>query len=60
MVVHSINSGSVGNSYALEINGKYLLLDCGVPYKQIAQALDFKMTSIVGCLLTHEHGDHCD
>lgn len=59
MVVHSISSGSVGNSYILEVGDQYLILDCGVPYLDIAKAIDFKMTKVLGCLLTHEHGDHC-
>jgi phosphoribosyl 1,2-cyclic phosphodiesterase len=58
MTIHSINSGSSGNSYVLEIDGSYLLLDCGVAYQEIAKTIDFKMSRIVGCLLTHEHGDH--
>lgn len=53
-----INTGSSGNCYAVAVEGKYLLLDCGVPYARIAQALQFKMSSVVGCLLSHEHGDH--
>lgn len=59
MILHCISSGSVGNCYAIEINDRYLLLDCGVSYHDISKALDFKMSKIVGCLLTHEHGDHC-
>lgn len=58
MELKIINTGSVGNCYAIVVNGKYLLLDCGVPYIQIAKALQFQMASIVGCLLTHEHQDH--
>lgn len=58
MIIHSISSGSVGNCYALEVNNKFLLLDCGIAYAEIAKALNFKMSSVIGCLLTHEHGDH--
>lgn len=58
MMLHSISTGSSGNCYALEMGGKYLLLDCGVPYMEIARSLNFKMLNVHGCLLTHEHGDH--
>ena len=58
MIVHSVNTGSAGNCYILEINGKYLLLDCGVPYLEIARTIDFRAVNIIGCLLSHEHGDH--
>lgn len=53
-----INTGSQGNCYAIVVNGKYLLLDCGVPYLQIARALEFNMSNVVGVLLSHEHEDH--
>lgn len=58
MYIHSVNTGSVGNCYILEINGEYLVLDCGVPYMEIARTIGFRVTKIAGCLLTHEHGDH--
>jgi len=58
MLIHSISTGSSGNCYILEINDTYLLLDCGVPYMEIAKTIDFKVYKIIGCLLTHEHGDH--
>ena len=58
MTVHSINTGSIGNAYILEVDNQCILLDCGVPYVEINKAIDFKMTKIIGCLLTHEHGDH--
>lgn len=58
MFIHSINTGSSGNCYVLEVNGSYLLLDCGVPYMEIARTLNFQVGKIVGCLLTHEHMDH--
>lgn len=58
MIIHSINSGSSGNCYILEIDDSYILLDCGVSYKSIAQTINFQMSKVKGCLLTHEHGDH--
>lgn len=58
MLLTSINTGSSGNCYVLEINGNQLLLDCGVAYMEIARTLNFKVSKIVACLLTHEHGDH--
>lgn len=58
MTLHSINTGSIGNAYILEVDNQCILLDCGVPYIEINKAIDFKMTKIIGCLLTHEHGDH--
>ena len=36
-----------------------LLLDAGIPYKQIQQRLNFRVSELAGCLVTHAHGDHC-
>jgi phosphoribosyl 1,2-cyclic phosphodiesterase len=36
-----------------------LLIDCGVSYRAIQEAMDFKTHSLAGCLVSHGHGDHC-
>lgn len=53
-----IGSGSSGNCYLANINGTQLLLECGLPFKTIQKALNFKLSSIEACLVTHEHIDH--
>lgn len=59
MKLHIINTGSVGNCYVLESkSGEMLLIDAGVTFKKIQEAVKFKWNSVVGCLLSHEHGDH--
>lgn len=60
MKLHIINSNSQGNAYILEANnGEALLLECGVTFDRIKKALNFKLSRAVGCLVTHEHQDHC-
>lgn len=51
-------SGSSGNCYLANINGTQLLIECGLPFKAIQKALNFKLSSIEACLVTHEHIDH--
>ncbi len=52
-------SSSNGNLYVITSdNGERLLLECGVVWKVIQAALEFDLSNIVGCLLTHEHQDH--
>jgi phosphoribosyl 1,2-cyclic phosphodiesterase len=51
-------SSSKGNCYLLESGTDILLLDAGVPFKDIQKALNFDFSHVVGCLLTHEHKDH--
>lgn len=54
-----IASSSDGCAYLLEFReGKRLLLDCGVQFKKIQKALNFKVSDLAGCLLSHAHGDH--
>lgn len=54
-----ISTGSKGNAYILHNENEALLLECGVAIKDIKVALGFNYSKVVGCLLTHEHQDHC-
>jgi phosphoribosyl 1,2-cyclic phosphodiesterase len=60
MKLHIINSNSAGNAYILESSsGQCILLECGVRFEQIKQALGFNISKVVACLVTHAHKDHC-
>jgi len=52
-------SSSRGNAYYIEDNTTPLLLDAGIPYTQIQKGLNFQTSQLKGCLITHEHKDHC-
>lgn len=54
-----IASGSSGNAYKVSDGKTALLLDAGIPFKEIQKALRFRVRDIDGCLVTHEHNDHC-
>ena len=59
MTLKCIGSGSSGNSYALIDNdNKILLLDLGLPAKEIKRAIDFRISDVVGAVVTHQHQDH--
>lgn len=58
MDIKIIASGSTGNCYKVSNEDTTLLIECGIPYKKIQQALNFKTTDIDGVLVSHEHGDH--
>ena len=52
-------SSSHGNFYKLAgDDGSRLLLECGIPISDIKRYLDFDLSDISGCLLSHLHGDH--
>lgn len=54
-----VSSGSIGNCYILENKTDALLIECGTSWKRTKQALNFDVSKVSGCLITHEHGDHC-
>ena len=47
-------SGSSGNLTQIDD----LLIDPGVPINQIKKALNYNLSNITGCLISHSHGDH--
>lgn len=53
-----IGTGSSGNCYLLETFKHTLILDAGLPIKTLKKAMDFDFSSVVGCVVTHEHDDH--
>lgn len=59
MKLKIIGTGSKGNAYILSNGDEALLIECGVNIKEIKKALDFDFSKVVGCILTHEHQDHC-
>lgn len=52
-------SSSKGNCYLVDDGSTKILLEAGIRFKDIQVALGFQMSSIAGCLVTHEHKDHC-
>lgn len=56
--VKTIGSGSSGNCYLVDINDTRILLECGLPFKKIQKSLNYKVSDIDFCLVTHEHIDH--
>jgi len=58
MKIKTIGSGSKGNCYYISDGTSSLLIEAGVQFKKLQIALNFKFSDIVGCLVTHEHGDH--
>ena len=59
MDIQVLASSSRGNCYRISDGSTPLLLECGIRFKEIQQKLNFRLSEIAGCLVTHEHQDHC-
>lgn len=59
MKLKCIATGSTGNCYTLTSNGgETLILDCGIPIKEIKKGLNWNVKDVVGAICTHSHQDH--
>ena len=59
MKLKCIATGSTGNCYTLTFNsGETLILDCGIPIKEIKKGLNWNIKDVVGVCITHQHLDH--
>ena len=58
MKIKALGSSSSGNSYLLIGQNETLMLECGVRMSDVKKALNFNISQVVGCLVSHEHGDH--
>lgn len=57
--IKPLASGSRGNCYWVSDGTQPLLLECGISYSEIQKGVDFKISELSGCFISHEHGDHC-
>lgn len=55
----SLASSSRGNAYLVEAEGlSPLLLEAGLPIRKLKEKLNYGLSGIAGCLISHEHADH--
>jgi len=62
MRIASLGSGSKGNATLVDTGETLILVDCGLPKKELearAVARGISLSNIDAVLVTHEHGDHC-
>ena len=58
MRFQSLASSSTGNAYLIRDDRTSLLIECGLSHKKLQQLAGFRLTSLDGCLVSHEHKDH--
>lgn len=56
MKLTCLGSSSAGNCYLLTSNsGETLILDCGIPIKEIKKGLNWHIRGIKGVIISHTH-----
>ena len=58
MEIKVLASGSTGNCYRIGDGKTEILLDAGIPIKQIRIGCDFRLSAIAGAFISHRHNDH--
>lgn len=58
IAIDVLASGSGGNCYRVCDGETPLLLECGIPIRKIKKKLNFTLSEIAGCLISHSHLDH--
>ena len=53
-----LSSGSKGNAYVLDDGHTKLLLEAGIPWKQLQKKMNFKTHELDACVCSHLHADH--
>lgn len=59
IAVKVFGSGSKGNGYLIDDGHSQLIIECGVPFRDVQQQMGHDFSRVVGALITHEHRDHC-
>lgn len=58
MKLHVLGSSSKGNCYLFESKSQVLILEAGLPLKAVKEALNFDLSRVAGCIISHLHSDH--
>jgi phosphoribosyl 1,2-cyclic phosphodiesterase len=58
MKLKVLGSSSRGNCYILDNGREALVIEAGVPFAEVKRAVDFDISRIEVCIVSHEHQDH--
>ena len=53
MTLTVLSSGSSGNCYVIQNETEALIIEAGVPFKEVKKALDFNVMKIKGVIASH-------
>lgn len=58
MKLQILGSSSSGNCYIFKAQNESLIVEAGVRLADIKKALEWKLSNVVGAIVTHQHDDH--
>ena len=58
MQIEVLGSSSKGNAYFVTDGVTSILLECGLPFREMQIKSNFKTNDVVACFVSHEHKDH--
>lgn len=58
MQIEVLGSSSLGNAYLVSDGSSSILLECGLPIRDMQIKSDFKIANVDACLISHCHIDH--
>lgn len=59
MQLHILGSSSRGNGYIMQTaSGASLIIECGVPLREVKKALSWRLSGVTAAVVSHHHGDH--
>lgn len=58
MRLYVLGSSSSGNGYLLYQKGEALVIEAGIHLNKVKQVLDFNISYLKGCIISHRHNDH--
>lgn len=56
--IKPLASSSAGNCYMIDDGHTKLLLEAGIRFREIQIGLEFRLSQVAACLISHEHADH--
>lgn len=53
-----LGSSSSANCYILECDNEILLIELGIKFDEVLKAIDYDLSKLKCCIVTHSHNDH--
>ncbi len=58
MEIQVLASSSAGNAYIVGDGVTKILIECGLPFRELQKRSGFTLSECSACLISHSHGDH--